>query len=156
MVDEAPSYSDAVKLIDEALAGESYSAWGSWGQYDYNQIQAEKARHGLAPNFFDLPHLNLKAAWQAMAGKKRKAGVGNAIRYFGMEFEGTQHRAFDDVKNMARILPHIPDDYLKRNIEYIPRFLVTQREYGAVSQVMWNKYKYVVVEDGPIPLPKHF
>ncbi len=107
MVDSAPSYREAVKLVDNALDGYEFSAWGSWGQYDYNQISIEKARHGVAPAFFDLPHTNLKTAWQRTIGVKKKAGLRGALGRLGLEFEGSQHRALDDVRNIARILPHI-------------------------------------------------
>jgi len=107
MVDGAPTYGEAVKLVDEALSGCVISTWGSWGQYDYNQISMEKSRHGIAPAFFDLPHINLKSAWQRTIGVKKKAGLGGALGRLGLDFEGSQHRALDDVKNIARILPYI-------------------------------------------------
>ena len=30
-------------------------------------------------------------------------GVGGALRYLGLEFEGTPHRGIDDARNIARI-----------------------------------------------------
>lgn len=157
MVAEAPCYEEAINLVDSALAGESFSAWGSWGQYDYRQIKAEKARHpkGLAPAFFNLPHINLKAAWQETLGKKRKAALRGALSHLGLEFEGTQHRARDDAKNIAQILPHIAPDKLRKNTISIPRFLVTQAEFDAASQEEREKYNYLVVDDVPMELPRH-
>ena len=38
---------------------------------------------------------------------------------------------------------------------YVPRFLVTQAKYDAALPAERSRYNYVVVEDGPIPLPAH-
>lgn len=39
---------------------------------------------------------------------------------------------------------------------YMPRFLVTQKEYDAASKDDRERYNYFVVPDEPIPLPQNF
>jgi inhibitor of KinA sporulation pathway (predicted exonuclease) len=37
----------------------------------------------------------------------KKPGLGQALRVAGLEFEWRPHRAIDDARNAARLLPHI-------------------------------------------------
>lgn len=108
MINAAPPYPAAVDNLDEWTKRFDLVAWGSWGQFDYNQVEADKKKHGIAPLLFDLPHLNIKKLWQQTTGYgKRRAGLGGALKALGYEFEGTHHRGIDDACNIARILPHI-------------------------------------------------
>lgn len=103
----APDFAEATALLNDWLQGLEYHAWASWGQYDFNQIRVEQARHGCAPAFFAKPHINLKALWQEKTGKKRRSGLGSALQSLGLEFEGQQHRGEDDARNIARLLPNL-------------------------------------------------
>lgn len=111
-VDASPIYTDVVKQIDTWLAAYDLFAWGSWGQYDKNQIEAERLRHNSYPAFNYLPHLNLKKLWRKDngTGKSRKGGLRNALSFHGLIFEGTQHRGIDDARNIAKLLPFIDFD----------------------------------------------
>ncbi|WHI49083.1 exonuclease domain-containing protein [Microbulbifer sp. VAAF005] len=103
----APSFEESTVLINKWLENYDYQAWASWGKYDYNQIQVEQERHNCAPIFFDKPHINLKALWQKKLGKKRRTGLGSALKFLDLEFEGQPHRGEDDACNIARILPQL-------------------------------------------------
>lgn len=105
-VDASPIYDDVVKQIDTWLATYDLFAWGSWGQYDKNQIEAERRRHNRCPAFNYLPHINLKKLWRKDngTGKSRKGGLRSALSFHDLTFEGTQHRGIDDARNIAKLL----------------------------------------------------
>ncbi|WP_417438958.1 exonuclease domain-containing protein [Idiomarina sp.] len=103
-VDSAPIYQDVVPKINQWLENYELAAWGSWGNYDKNQIGAEFRRHEIAPEFFSLSHINIKQQWRQDKVNSRSAGLANALRYHGLSFEGTHHRGIDDALNIARLL----------------------------------------------------
>lgn len=106
-VDASPVYKEAVPQIDKWLKDYQFYAWGSWGNYDKNQIDAEYRRYNLAPDFFSRPHINIKQRWRQGKVSSRNAGLDNALKYHGLSFEGTHHRGIDDALNIARLLPFI-------------------------------------------------
>lgn len=84
------------------------SLWGSWGGYDSRQFKRNNAHLGTEPGrFLSLDYLNLKVEYAKVhAGiitKKRMPGVGMALKQQRMTFDGRQHRALDDAKNIARL-----------------------------------------------------
>jgi len=103
-VESAPVYQDVVPKINQWLENYDFAAWGSWGNYDKNQISAEQRRHNLVPEFFSLPHINIKQQWRQGKVNSRSAGLANALKYHGLSFEGTHHRGIDDALNIARLL----------------------------------------------------
>lgn len=106
-VEAAPFYVDVVRDIDQWLNAYTLSAWGSWGNYDRNQIEAEQQRHHTAPKFFELPHINIKQQWRQGRVNSRKAGLANALNYHQLSFEGWHHRGIDDALNISRLLKHV-------------------------------------------------
>lgn len=106
-VDDAPTYLEAVKQIDDWLSPYSFFAWGSWGNYDRKQLDAERLRYGWSPVFAKSPHLNLKQMWRKGRANARRGGLQNALKFHGLLFEGTEHRGIDDAKNIAKLLPTI-------------------------------------------------
>jgi inhibitor of KinA sporulation pathway (predicted exonuclease) len=113
MVNESPGYIEAVKRLDYMLKNLHFDVWGSWGQYDFNQLKVEKDRYGIAPKFTEIPHINIKAIWQSTKGHKKKAGLRKALAFLGFEFEGNQHRGEDDAKNIAKVLPYLESEHLQ-------------------------------------------
>ncbi|PKG01682.1 MULTISPECIES: 3'-5' exonuclease [unclassified Alcanivorax] len=106
-VDTAPSYPEACQLVDEWLGQRVRgSIWGSWGNYDRNQLLEEKARHCAAPAFLGVPHINLKRLWARSLGIPPR-GMARALAYSDIQPEGTHHRGIDDVRNIAKLLPGI-------------------------------------------------
>ncbi|MGX5914001.1 exonuclease domain-containing protein [Aliidiomarina sp. Khilg15.8] len=107
-VNMASSYADAVAQLDswyESLP--SIDAWGSWGEYDRRQLEAEEARHRCAPAFMALPHINIKQEWCSSSGQSQKSSPQSALQFHGLNFQGRLHRALDDACNIARLLPYI-------------------------------------------------
>jgi inhibitor of KinA sporulation pathway (predicted exonuclease) len=103
-VDSAPEIAAAISALRTFIAGRDV-LFGSWGDYDRAQLAREAIRHGLA-----LPlgehHFNMKQAFNERVGGHKRRGVGQALSYVGLCFDGTAHRGIDDARNIARLLPY--------------------------------------------------
>jgi len=103
-VDAAPG----LAVVSEALAAfiaKRDVLFCSWGDYDRAQFVRDTERHGV-PNPVAGPHFNIKEAFNQRVGSNKKRGVGQALSYTGLRFEGTAHRGIDDARNIARLLPY--------------------------------------------------
>ncbi|WP_437812704.1 exonuclease domain-containing protein [Sorangium sp. So ce1078] len=103
-IDAAPRLPSAVARLKELVRGKQ-ALFCSWGDYDRRQLERDARRHGVTLPF-GRDHLNLKRAFARRLGEERELGVGQALRRVGLAFQGTQHRAIDDARNIARLLPH--------------------------------------------------
>jgi inhibitor of KinA sporulation pathway (predicted exonuclease) len=103
-VEGAPSFAEAIAALTQFLAGRT-PLFCSWGDYDRAQLAREAERNRIA-----LPlgseHLNIKEAFKQRVGDDKPRGVGQALRYARLQFEGTAHRGIDDARNIARLLPY--------------------------------------------------
>jgi len=103
-VAEAPHFASAIEALGAFIAGRAV-LFGSWGDYDRAQLAREAARDGVA-----LPlgagHYNIKQAFNERVGGHKRRGVGQALSYVGLSFDGTAHRGIDDARNIARLLPY--------------------------------------------------
>lgn len=75
----------------------------SWGDYDRKQFAKDCGHHRLAYPFGT--HWNVKRAF-ARRRHIKPMGVGRALRFLGMQFEGTHHRGIDDARNIAQVFCH--------------------------------------------------
>lgn len=100
----------ALPAVGEALArfGEAHAqlqpTWLSWGDYDRKQWLLDVARHGMAHPLDAWAHVNLKQA-VAKAQGWRPMGMAEALARLGLPLKGSHHRAIDDARNMAQMLP---------------------------------------------------
>lgn len=83
------------------------AGWGSWGDYDRRQFVLEWQRHGLQSSLERLGHVNLKQRFAEARQLKRAVGLHTALQLAGLSFQGQQHRALEDARNTARLLPLI-------------------------------------------------
>lgn len=107
MLEGAPSFPTAMaSLFDAMPLREPHVAWGSWGKFDDTQLRRDCAWHGID---YPMPaHVNLKASFRGGSGRRRvPMGMAEAIRRCGLELEGAHHRALDDARNIARLLPWV-------------------------------------------------
>lgn len=79
--------------------------WSSWGDYDRRQLEQEWRQHALGSLLSDIPHLNLKQAFGKARQLPRPVGLNTALQLAGLQFQGQQHRALEDARNTARLLP---------------------------------------------------
>lgn len=52
-------------------------------------------------------HLNFDAQILKSSGPRKRARIAGALKYLGLEFEGTHSCEIDDAKNIARIARHV-------------------------------------------------
>jgi inhibitor of KinA sporulation pathway (predicted exonuclease) len=52
-----------------------------------------------------VPHINLKQRFAQARQLKRRVGLNTALQLAGLHFQGQQHRALEDARNTARLLP---------------------------------------------------
>ncbi|HSC83022.1 MAG TPA: exonuclease domain-containing protein [Pseudomonas sp.] len=83
------------------------AGWGSWGDYDRRQFALEWQRHNLSSSLARLNHVNLKQGFAESRQLKRAVGLHTALQLAGLNFQGQQHRALEDARNTARLLPLI-------------------------------------------------
>ena len=105
-VDAAATFAEvASKLASFAKQHvNAHPTWGSWGQYDFNQIARECERHGIDNPLDGFTHRNLKREF-ARTRKIKEVGMAKALQIAGLPLQGAHHRALDDAKNIARLLP---------------------------------------------------
>lgn len=103
------------KAADRLAAFGDGALFCSWGAYDRNQLAADAARHGIASPL-GPDHWNLKTAFANAIGLRRGLGTHGAFTRVGLVPEGTHHRAIDDARNIARLLPWCLGRVLAREI----------------------------------------
>lgn len=79
--------------------------WASWGDYDRRQLEQEWRQHRLQSALSDVPHTNLKQRFADVRQLQRPLGLNSALHLAGLNFQGQQHRALEDARNTARLLP---------------------------------------------------
>ncbi|MCP3655429.1 MAG: exonuclease domain-containing protein [Herbaspirillum sp.] len=110
-VEKADPFSVAARSLSE-FAKQRLSPdvfWLSWGMYDRRQI----TRESLASNIEDpLPfaHQNAKRLFAKTQKIGKEVGMVRACTLAKLELKGAHHRALDDAKNIARLLPWILAD----------------------------------------------
>ena len=94
---------NAYNRINQVFQG--YDIWGSWGDYDKNQMHRMFDLYGIT-NFLPSVHINIKRLYGKIILNKdnmKKGSPVNALNHFGKSFEGTHHRGEDDSYNIARV-----------------------------------------------------
>ena len=79
--------------------------WASWGDYDRKQLLQEWQRLQIESGLSKVPHMNLKQRFAKARRLERPLGLNGARALAGMQFSGQQHRALEDARNTARLLP---------------------------------------------------
>lgn len=95
---------DLAKFACQYASSERY--WTSWGAYDRNQIERDCHRHGI-PNPMPMPHFNAKRRFAKAQRIGKEVGMAKALELTGIPPLGIHHRALDDARNIARLLPWV-------------------------------------------------
>ena len=108
-MDGAAPFSEVWALFERWLGQhQAYlEGWASWGDYDRQQLELEWQRHGLSSALAQTPHVNLKQRFAKARRLDKPTGLNGALQLAGMQFHGQQHRALEDARNTARLLPLI-------------------------------------------------
>lgn len=108
VVDNAPPLKDVIDQMNAWLEGmETVALWGSWGNYDLNQLTAQCALDNADSQLLNLPHLNLKKLWRRTTRQRKKTSLAYALAYHELAFDGQPHRGVDDAWNIARLMPFL-------------------------------------------------
>ena len=104
-VDKAPLFPEAwqifQKQVELIISGKFEDLiFGSWGYYDCRQIRKDCLQHKVKFPFAN--HFSIKHEF-ANRRNIKPCGVSAALKLLGMSFEGTQHRAIDDIINISKI-----------------------------------------------------
>ncbi|ATE78880.1 exonuclease domain-containing protein [Pseudomonas frederiksbergensis] len=91
--------------LDQHLS--NLEGWASWGDYDRKQLLQEWQRLQLDSALNRVPHMNLKQRFAKACRLERPLGLNGALQLAGLQFNGQQHRALEDARNTARLLPLI-------------------------------------------------
>ena len=108
MVDNAPPLKEVIDQMNAWLEGtETVALWGSWGNYDLNQLTVQCALDNADSQLLNLPHLNLKKLWRRTTRQRKKTSLAYALAYHELAFDGQPHRGVDDAWNIARLMPFL-------------------------------------------------
>jgi inhibitor of KinA sporulation pathway (predicted exonuclease) len=81
--------------------------WVSWGDYDRLQLLQDWQRLNLESALARVPHINLKQRFAKTRQLPRPLALTGALQLVGLQFCGQQHRALEDARNTARLLPMV-------------------------------------------------
>ncbi len=109
MLAGAPEFGEALNgFTDWFGQHEPEIAIASWGAYDRNQFLQDCAFHEV--NAKMPPHANLKTMFSRRQNTRSRFGMAGALKACKLGLKGDHHRALDDAKNIARLLPWIVGD----------------------------------------------
>ena len=102
-VDGAPPFDEAVEDFEDWMAPNAVrTVLMSWGEFDKRQLLNDGKLHDV-----DMPWLRYHACLQhhysKWKGSKNQIGLKSALELEGLSYSGTQHRAIEDARNMARL-----------------------------------------------------
>lgn len=103
-IDSAESWSTISGKLLNFSSLYTEARWVSWGNYDANQIVRECVRHQVDNPLATMQHQNIKKSF-ARARKIKQVGMSTALQIVGLVAEGSHHRALDDARNIAKLLP---------------------------------------------------
>lgn len=110
-IDRAESFAHVLKAF-QAWLNHPFWTWASWGDFDRTLLERELERVGEDPIFAE--HLNLKAIAKEAWGLK-KTGMKEVLRQKGLAPIGTHHRALDDAKSIAQLVPLLEGKLAKKH-----------------------------------------
>ena len=83
----------------------------SWGDFDALQLRRDCAVHRIDDDW-TYPHINLKKQLQRIMRRDKPIGLANAVKTVGSYWEGEQHRALDDAKNLVKVFRAHIDEWI--------------------------------------------
>lgn len=103
-VDAALGFKEVMQEFQKWTSAFENFDFGSWGNYDLNQLIQDCRFHQI-PFFINVAsHRNLKEEFSKFLGVSKRYGMSKALTKVGLKLEGRHHRGIDDARNIARIL----------------------------------------------------
>ena len=106
-VDGAPHFDEAIKMFEEWMdVGNVRTALFSWGDFDRRQFVKDSQLHELRLDWLKY-WACLQRHYSKFKGSSNQIGLKNALKLEGLEFDGVQHRAIEDARNMAELFKKV-------------------------------------------------
>ena len=114
-IDSAEPFTHVLKEFQTWL-NHPFWTWASWGNFDCTLLDRELERVSEEPIF--AGHLNLKAIAKETWGLK-KTGMKEVLKHRGLTPIGSHHRALDDAKSIAQLVPLLAPIFGERSRESV-------------------------------------
>ena len=106
-IEDAPLFNEAIEVFEDWVGFDrTRSMLMSWGEFDRRQFMNDARLHNM-----ELPWLKywacLQRHYSRWKGSKNQIGLKNALEMEGLSFDGTQHRAIEDARNMGRLFAKV-------------------------------------------------
>ncbi|MGB1363015.1 MAG: exonuclease domain-containing protein [Flavobacteriales bacterium] len=106
-IEDAPLFDEAIEMFEDWVGfDQTRSMLMSWGEFDRRQFMNDARLHNM-----ELPWLKywacLQRHYSRWKGSKNQIGLKNAMEMEGLSFDGTQHRAIEDARNMGRLFAKV-------------------------------------------------
>jgi len=102
-VEDADHFDVVIKRFEDWMGFSSArTALFSWGEFDHRQFVLDARHHNLELDWLKY-WACLQRHYSKYKGAKNQIGLKNALSLEGLEFNGTQHRAIADARNMAEL-----------------------------------------------------
>ncbi len=102
-VEYADHFNVVIKRFEDWMdCASARTALFSWGEFDHRQFVADARHHNLKLDWLKY-WACLQRHYSKYKGAKNQIGLKNALIHEGLEFNGTQHRAIADARNMAEL-----------------------------------------------------
>ena len=106
-VDGAPHFDEAIKMFEEWMdVGNVRNALFSWGDFDRRQFVQDSQLHELRLDWLKY-WACLQRHYSKFKGSSNQIGLKNALKLEGLEFDGVQHRAIEDARNMTELFKKV-------------------------------------------------
>ena len=83
----------------------------SWGDFDAKQLRRDCRLHRMGEAWID-PHVNLKRQYKEIKRLSKPRGLARAVAATGQAWEGPQHRAIDDARNLVKVFRAYIDEWV--------------------------------------------
>jgi 3'-5' exoribonuclease 1 len=118
-IEPAGNFDEVIRDFEDWMAPDKVRAvLMSWGEFDKRQLLQDARLHRLELNWIRY-HACLQHHYSKWKGSQNQIGLKNAMVLEGLSFSGTQHRAIEDARNMARLFQVIagPMDLINSRIQ---------------------------------------
>ncbi|RON55587.1 3'-5' exonuclease [Pseudomonas frederiksbergensis] len=99
-VDAAQSFPVVATEFTAFLQKYPNALWGSWGDYDADQLAADALRANCTPMLRGVQHLDIERSYREIFACP-SIGLRAAVEALGLNWSGQYHRGIDDAKNLA-------------------------------------------------------
>jgi inhibitor of KinA sporulation pathway (predicted exonuclease) len=99
-VDAAQSFPEVATKLTAFLQKYPNAVWGSWGDYDADQLAADALRANCTPILRGVQHLDVERIYREIFACQ-SIGLRAAVEALGLNWSGQYHRGIDDAKNLA-------------------------------------------------------